>query len=72
MKLHPELVLNTFLHNINVEIPCITTSVSYQTETVHLQLEEIRQDIQDANSDYLANIPTPDTNIMDAADETMN
>ena len=72
MKLHPDTVSNALLRNIRVGLPCITTSVSYQLETVHLQLEEIRQDIQDATSDYPIKIPTANTNLMDAADETMN
>ena len=39
---------------------------------MHLQLEVIRQDIQDTTSDYFVNIPTPNKNIMDTADETIN
>ena len=36
------------------------------------QLEVIRQDIQDDTSNYLVNIPTPNTNILDTDYETIN
>ena len=31
-----------------------------------------KQDIQDATSDYLVNTPTPDTNILDTTDDTID
>ena len=52
--------------------PYIMAYVSNEPKIVHLQLEVIRQDIQDTTSDYLVNIPTPNKNIMDTADETIN
>ena len=35
-------------------------------------MEEIRQEIQDSNYNYLFNIYTPNTNILDSPDETIN
>ena len=34
-------------------------------------MEDIKQDIQDATSDYLVNTHTPDTNILDTSDDTI-
>ena len=39
---------------------------------MHLQMDEIRQEIQDATSDYLVNIPTPNINIINTSYETIN
>ena len=58
-----------------MELPCITNSVSYEPEIVHLQLEEIRQDIQDiqdASYNYLVNMHRPNTYLMGTACETIN
>ena len=38
---------------------------------MHLRLEEIRQDIKDASSNYLANMPTPNKHLLGAAGETI-
>ena len=35
-------------------------------------MEEIGQKIQYATSDYLVNIPTPKTNLLDTSDDTIN
>ena len=72
MKVHPDTVFNNVFWNIHVSIPYITSSISYEPDTVHLQLEVIRQDIQDNTSDYLANIPTHNTNLLEIAYVTIN
>ena len=61
MNVHPGAVFNTVIHDIREAIPYITAYISFEPEKVHLQLEEIRQEIQDATSYYLINIPTPKT-----------
>ena len=43
----PGTVLKSVIHNIFLNLPLITTYVSYETETFHLQLDKVRQDIQD-------------------------
>ena len=44
-------------------------SVSLDPDSVHLQMEDINQDIQDATSYYLVNTLTTSTNILDTVDE---
>ena len=46
-------------------------SFSFDPDIVHLQMEQIKQYIQDATSDYLVNITTPNTNLLDTADDTI-
>ena len=72
MNIQPDVVLNNFLYDTHEAIHYITASVSFEPETVHLQMEEIRQEIQVATSNYLVSIPTPNTNIIDAADKKPN
>ena len=72
MNVHPNEVLNNLLCDTREATHYITASVFFNLETVHLQIEEIRQKIQDANSNYLFNILTPNTNILYTADETIN
>ena len=68
MNVYPNAVSNTVLHNTSEAIPYITDSISFETETVHLKLEETSQEIQDATSNYLVNSPTPNTNILYTVD----
>ena len=68
----PDTVFISDLHDIRASLPFITHYVSYKPETVHLELEETRQDIKDAASNYLINMPTPTKHLLDAADETVN
>ena len=68
----PDAVFSTVLHDIRASLSFITDYVSYKPETVHLELEENRQDIKDAASNYLIDMPTPNKNRLDAADETVN
>ena len=56
-----EKVFNTVLIDIHVDLPCIINSSSYVSETVHVQLEEIRQDIQDDSYNDLVHKTTPNT-----------
>ena len=44
--------------------------VSFNLEALRIQIEGIKQDIQGTNSNYLINIPTPNTNIMNTSDDT--
>ena len=71
MNYHPDEVLNTVLHDIREAIPYIMKSISLDAEEVHLQMEETKRDIQDATSDYLVNTPTPNTHLLDNADDTI-
>ena len=50
MNVHPDAVFNTVLHDTREVIPYIIASVSLELESVHLQMEEIKQYIQDATS----------------------
>ena len=72
MNLHLYAVLNKVINNTREAIPYIIASVSFELETVHLQLELIVQEIQYATYDYLVNIPSPNKNILDTADETIS
>ena len=71
-NVQPDAVFNKVIHNTRVAIPYITASLSFASETVHLQLEETSKDTQDATSYYLVNIPTPNTNMLDNSDKTIN
>lgn len=72
MKPNPGSVFHTVLHNIHETTPYITESVSLYPESVHLQMEEISQEIQDATTDYLINSPSTNINLLDTVDETIN
>ena len=69
MNIHIDAVLNTIIYNESDYIPYIIASVSLNPEAVHLQMEEINQDIQASTSNYLINTPTTNTNILIAYDE---
>ena len=51
MNVHPDTVLNTVLHNKHKAIPFILSYISLDTEVVNLQMEYIKQDIQDTTFD---------------------
>ena len=72
MNIQSDAVFNTVLHNTREAITYMTDFVHFKPETVHLQLEEIRQEIQDSTSDYLINIPKPNKIFLRTADETIN
>ena len=72
INIHPYVVLNNILHDTHKFIPYITDSVFLEPETINLKLEKSRQEIQDATSDYVINITTPNTNILDTYDEKIN
>ena len=57
-------MLKTIPHNIHEDFLLITACVTYEPKTMHIQLEVIIQDIQDATSEYLVKIPTLNTNIL--------
>ena len=46
-------------------------SVSFDPEAVHLQMEEIKQEMKDDTFYYLVNIFTLITNILGTADDTI-
>ena len=71
MNIHPDAVFNTIIHDKCGPISFIMTSVSFEPEAVHIHTEEINQHIQDATSNYLVKIPTPNTNLLDTADDTI-
>ena len=71
MEVHIYSVLITILHNNCEAIPFILASVSLDPYPVHLQMEYIKKRIQDAASNYLVSISTPDTNILDNTDNTV-
>ena len=72
MNIHSYKIFNSVVHDTHESIPYITAYVSFDPEAVHLHMEEIRQDIQVATSDYLINSPTYNKNILDAVDETIS
>ena len=72
MNVHPEAVFKTILQNICDDLPFTTTCVSYVSKTIHLQLEDISQDIQDATHNYVTSISTPNTYLLGTDDETTN
>ena len=72
MNVHRYEVLNTDLnYNCNAT-SYITVYVSFDPEKVHLQMEENRKESQGATSDYLVNTTTPNKNILDNTDGTIN
>ena len=71
MNPHPDSVFNTVLHSTCVATPFILNGVSLYPYEVHLQLEDTKQDIQDATSDYLVNTPTPNKKILNTADDSI-
>ena len=60
-------MFNTVLHDTYEAILYTTAFVYFDSEALYLKMEEIRQEIQDATSYYLVNIPTTNTNILDKA-----
>ena len=64
MNVHPNAVFNTVSYNNRKYIPFILESFSLYPEMVHLQIENIKQDIQYATSDYLTSTPIPDKNLL--------
>ena len=52
-------------------IPDIMSFVSLEPDAVRLKIEEIKHNIQDATYDYLIKIPTPNTNLLNTADDTI-
>ena len=69
MNVHLDTVFNTILHNSHYTIPFILASASLYPAAVHLQMEGIKQDIQDVTSYYLVKTPIPDKNLLGTADE---
>ena len=51
MNVQPDAVLHTVLHSTRELIPFILSYVYLYPEAVHLQIEDIKQYIQDATSD---------------------
>ena len=49
----------------------ILASVSLDPETMHLQMEDINQDIEEATFDHLIRTLTPETNLLYTADDTI-
>ena len=72
MNVHPYTVFNYLLHYTHDSILYITDSFSFETETVHFQMEETRQENQDATSNSLLKVTTPNTNHLDTNDEKIN
>ena len=72
MNAHLYSVLKTVIHYNREVNPFIQDCVSLDPEAVHLQMEDIKKDIQYATSYHLVNTPTPDKNILDTADDTIN
>ena len=69
MNVHLDTVFNTILHNSHYTIPFILASASLYPAAVHLQMEGIKQDIQDVTSYYLVKTHIPDKNLLGTADE---
>ena len=64
MNVHPDAVFQNFLEDTCENIPYIKASVSLELESVHIQMEEIRQKVQDTTSDYLIKSPTHNKNLL--------
>ena len=58
MNVHPDSVFNTVIQYTRDYIPYIMAYISLEPNPVHLKMEWINQDCQDAISDYLVNTPT--------------
>ena len=71
INVHPDSVFNGVLHNKRAAISFILYYISLYPETVHIQMEEIKQDIKDATSDYLISTPIPDITILRKYDDTI-
>ena len=71
MNAHLYAVFNNVLHNTREAIPFILDYFSLDLEVVHLQVEYIKHYIQYITSDYIVNIPTPNTNLLDTTDDTI-
>ena len=69
MNVHPDAVFTTVLYNNREGISFILACVSLYLEAVHLQIEDIKQDIQDSTSYYLFNTPTPNTNLLNITND---
>ena len=59
MNVHPDTLFNTLIHNTREATPSILASVSLDTEDVHIQMEDLNQDIQDATFGFIVRTPTP-------------
>ena len=71
MNVYPYTVFNTVLKNYREAIPFILSSVSLYPEEVNLQMEDIKQDIQDATSDYLVSTYITGKSLLDTPDDTI-
>ena len=72
MNVNSDAVLNTVIQNTRESIPFILASLYLDPEAENLQIHDINQDIQEATSDYLVNILTPNTNLLDTNDYIIN
>ena len=72
MNVHPYAAFNTFIKKNRKTIPFILASSPLDPETVHLNMEDTKKDIQDVNSNYLVSAPIPDKNLFDTADDKIN
>ena len=71
MNVHLLEVFNNVLHIKPWVIPDIMSFVSLEPDAVRLKIEEIKHNIQDATYNYLIKIPTPNTNLLNTADDTI-
>ena len=60
MNVHPDSVLNTILPNKLEATPFILASVSFDLEASNLQMEYIKNIIQETTLDYLISSPIPE------------
>ena len=71
MNDHPYTLLKTVIQNNREAIPFILAYVYLDLDAVHPQLENIKQNIQDATFYYLVNTHIPENNLIYTADYTI-
>ena len=69
MDVHIYAVFHNALYNTRESIPFILASVSLDPEAMNLQMEDIKQDIQDTTFNYLVNTHKPNTRLLYTADD---
>ena len=71
MNVYIDAVFNTLFNHNREAIPFILAYVYLDLDAVHPQLENIKQNIQDATFYYLVNTHIPENNLIYTADYTI-
>ena len=70
MNIHTDAVFNTVIHNNRYVIPFILAYISIDPYAVHMQMEDIKKNIQDATSNYFVGTPISEKILYIAEDTT--